>query len=309
MPKKIVIALGGNAIQTSKETGTYPEQQKNIQRTMEQIAALYKTGAEIILTHGNGPQVGNLLIQHDAAKDKVPALPMFICGAQTQGQLGFLMQQSLQNLLGSQVNIVTIITQVLVDQNDPAFKNPSKPVGPFYSEKVGHELQAQGFSVIEDAGRGWRRVVPSPLPKHIMEINTIKQLISNQTLVIASGGGGIPVIMEQGMLTGVDAVIDKDRAGQLLAQEIQADTFIILTDVEKVCLNYQKPNQVELGTINVLDAKNYLAQGHFAKGSMLPKIEAAINFLDTETAKEVIITHPSKLNNALAGLTGTHIIK
>ncbi|MFH0818451.1 MAG: carbamate kinase [Patescibacteria group bacterium] len=298
---KIVIALGGNAIQSANEKGTYEEQRNNIHKTMEKIAELRKAGHEVVLTHGNGPQVGNLLIQHHAGRDQVCALPMFMCGAQTQGQIGYLIQQSLKNILGDTANVATIITQVAVDAKDSSFQNPSKPVGPFYKEKISDDM-------IEDAGRGFRRVVPSPIPDHIVELDVIKKLIDNDVLVIASGGGGIPVVKKENGYEGVDAVIDKDRAGQLLARELEADIFIVLTDVEKVALNYNTPEQKDLNSLTVDEAKKYIVEGHFAKGSMLPKIEAAIEFLEKGHGEKVIITHPFKILEALSGETGTQII-
>ncbi len=295
---RITIALGGNAIISAKQKGTYQEQAENIDKTMAQIAELHQNH-QIIIAHGNGPQVGNLLIQHEAGKKQVPALPMFMCGAQTQGQIGYLIQQSLTN---QNIKAATIVTQVLVNKEDASFKKPSKPVGPFYKEPV------KGETMIEDAGRGYRKIVASPLPQEIIEIETIKKLIDQNILTIACGGGGIPVIKEDDKLKGVDAVIDKDRAGQLLANETNSDIFVILTDIEQVCLNFNTPDQECLGEINLTQLEKYISENHFSPGSMLPKIEAAINFIKAGGQK-VIITHPFKLLEALQNQTGTHIIK
>jgi len=308
---KIVVALGGNAIKSAGQKGTFGEQYENVRRTTEHLAQLAQAGHILIISHGNGPQVGDLLLQHEAAKSVVPPFPMFMCGAQTQGSIGILIQQTLQNALqklGSKQQVATIITQVEVSRTDSAFQNPTKPVGPFYQkEEEFADQKAKGYIFIADAGRGYRRVVPSPVPQKIVELETIKELVKNGVVTIASGGGGIPVIRNGGFLEGVDAVIDKDLATQVLANALGADIFMVLTDVEKVSLNYKKPEQVDLDRVSVAEAKKYINEGHFAKGSMLPKIEAVLKFLENG-GRQAIITHPFKALEALEGKTGSHFV-
>ncbi|MBN1263035.1 MAG: carbamate kinase [Candidatus Pacebacteria bacterium] len=311
MNKLIVVALGGNAIKSAKQKGTNQEQFFNVSKTTEHLAKLVKEGYRLVITHGNGPQVGNLLIQHDAAKDKVPALPMDVCGAQSQGQIGYMISQTLGNHLKKlAVNnpVAAVVTQVEVDKNDPAFGNPTKPVGPFYDRKNGQKLKTRGFTVIEDAGRGYRRVVPSPQPKRIVEIDAIKCLVKSGAVVIASGGGGVPVIKREGEYQGTEAVIDKDLAGELLAEELKACLYIILTDVEKVSLNFNTENQQDLSELTLAEAEKYQQEGHFAPGSMAPKVRAATRFV-SNTNNPVLITHPFKISDALNGKTGTRVIK
>ncbi len=311
MKKTIVIALGGNAIKPAGQKGTYEEQYESVNKTTEHIAKLIETGNKVIITHGNGPQVGDLLLQHDSAKKQVPPFPMFMCGAQSQGSIGFLIQQTLQNHLFKkkiEVDVATIITQVLVDKDDPAFSNPTKPVGPFYEKEEDFaEEKVKGFAFIEDAGRGFRRVVASPIPKEIVELNSIRNVSDSGIVVIASGGGGIPVVNRDGNYQGVDAVIDKDRAGQLLATKLGADVFMILTDVEKVALNFNTPEQKDISNLSLVECKKYMQEGHFAEGSMLPKIQAAVAFVENGGEKAVI-TSPSKALEALTGETGTIIM-
>lgn len=309
MNKLLVIALGGNAIKSVKERGTNEEQFRNVRRTTAHLAKLVKKGYNLVITHGNGPQVGNILIQNEMAREAVPPLPMDVCGAESQGQIGYMIQQTLINHFKKErINkgVATMITQVEVDSKDSAFANPTKPVGPFYDKKEGEVLRKRGVTVIEDSGRGYRRVVPSPIPKHIVEIEAIRSLVKNGIIVIASGGGGIPVVRKEDKYFGVEAVIDKDLAGELLAQELEADLFIILTDVEKVALNFNKPDQVDLDRMTVEEAEKYYQEGHFAPGSMGPKIQSAIKFIE-QGGEEVIITHPFKVLEAIAGKTGTHI--
>ena len=311
MAKTMVIALGGNAIKSAGEKGTYEEQMDNVRKTMDHIGDLVKAGWKIVITHGNGPQVGSLLIQQAEGASEVPPQPMFVCGAMTQGQIGFLIQQSLQNKFRREQikkSVATVVTQVVVDKEDEAFKNPRKPVGPFYKKEDIPNLESKGYTVVEDAGRGYRRVVPSPAPIGISEIDAIKVLIERDVIVIASGGGGIPVVNNDGQLKGVDAVIDKDRAGQLLATELEADVFIVLTDVEKVALYYNSSNQKDLDRVTVEEVRQYLEEGHFAPGSMKPKVEAVIKFL-VKGGDKAIITHPFKVLEAIEGKTGTHIVK
>lgn len=310
MKELLVIALGGNAIKSAKEKGTSEEQFSNVRKTTGHLAQLVKAGYRLVITHGNGPQVGSILIQNEAAKDLVPAMPMDVCGSETQGQIGYMIQQTLCNhfrRMGVKKAVATIVTQVEVDPKDPAFQNPTKPVGPFYEKNDVGALRQKGYTVIEDAGRGYRRVVPSPIPKHIVEIDAVSSLVKNGTIVIASGGGGIPVVKRRNKYVGVEAVIDKDFAGELLAEELKADSLIILTDVEKVSLNYNKPNQEDLDRMTVGEAEQYFKEGHFAPGSMEPKIKAAVAFI-RHGGKKAVITHPFKILEALKGKAGTVII-
>lgn len=307
MEKLLVIALGGNAIKSAKEKGTNEEQFNNVRQTTGRLAKLVEQGYRLVITHGNGPQVGSILLQHEAAKDLVPPLPMDVCGAESQGQIGYMIQQTFINhfkKMGIKKSVATVVTQVEVDAQDKAFKQPTKPVGPFYDKKGGEELKKKGCTVIEDSGRGYRRVVPSPIPKHIIEIEAVRCLTNNGVIVVASGGGGIPVIKKNNKYVGVEAVIDKDFAGELLAEEIKADVFIILTDVEKIALNYNKSNQKDLDKMTVAEAQKYFDQGHFAPGSMGPKVKSAIKFIKFG-GKKVIITHPFKVLEAIEGKTGT----
>jgi carbamate kinase len=306
---KVVVALGGNAIQSKGEKGTHEESYANVFKTMEAIVPLIKNPKyEVVITHGNGPQVGSMLIQNAAGSTQVPAMPMFVCGAMSQGQIGFWIQQSLYNLLGSKAKIATVVTQVEVDENSKAFKNPSKPVGPFYTKEQADEMKkGTDFVFKEDAGRGWRRVVPSPMPVSIIEIEIVKKMIANGVTVITSGGGGIPVIKVGKIYSGVDAVIDKDRAGALLGELIDADLFIILTAVDKVSLNYGKPNQNNLNKATVKELNKYLTEDHFAEGSMKPKVEAVIDFIKGRKGRKAIITSQQKLAATLKGKDGTTI--
>ena len=306
---KIVIALGGNAL--GKDPG---EQLKLLENVAKIIVELVKQGNQIVLTHGNGPQVGQILLAMDySAKNsgETPSMPFAECGSMSQGYIGYQLQQSLQNEMKRQ-NIVkdtaTIVTQVLVDQNDSAFSNPTKPIGSFYSKEEADKIvREKGYTFVEDAGRGYRRVVPSPKPISIVEKNIIKELVQNNNLVIAVGGGGIPVVKKNGLLSGVAAVIDKDRSAALLAKEIDADMLLILTAVDKVYLNYNKENQLALDKMTVKEAQEYMNTGHFAKGSMLPKIEACINFVKGNTNKKAIIGSLEKAALAINGKSGTTI--
>ncbi|GAB6189336.1 carbamate kinase [Marinitoga arctica] len=312
MKKLAVVAIGGNAMNRPGEKPTAENMFKNIRVTASYLADMIEMDYDIIITHGNGPQVGNLLLQQDIAKDTIPPFPMDVLGAMTQGYLGYMIVQELKNILNERnikKDIATVVTQIVVDKNDPGFKNPTKPVGPFYSEEEAKKMmEEKGWIFKEDAGRGWRRVVPSPIPLDAIEKNTIKDLVENDVIVVAGGGGGIPVIInENGEIKGVEAVIDKDRASALLAKELNADEFIILTAVEKVYLNFNKPNQKALDTITIEEAEKYIEEGHFAKGSMLPKIEACISFVKN-SGKPALITDMEKLKEALEGKTGTKII-
>ncbi|MFN3282632.1 MAG: carbamate kinase [Pseudothermotoga sp.] len=309
MKKLAVVAIGGNAV---NRPGEKPTAENMLQALTEAMAYLVDMLEEydLVITHGNGPQVGNILIQQEMAKDVIPPFPIDVNDAQTQGSLGYMIAQALRNNLSmkNQVrNIAGIITQIIVDKNDKAFETPTKPVGPFYTKEQAERLaREKGWIMREDAGRGYRRVVPSPKPLDIVEKEVIKMLLKNDVIVIAAGGGGIPVIKENGTLKGVEAVIDKDRASALLAIEIDADLFVILTGVEKVALNYGKPNQKDLDELTVDEAQKYLKEGQFPSGSMGPKIESAIDFVRA-TGRECIITDMSKLKLALHGKTGTRI--
>ena len=312
--KTVVVALGGNAILQPGQKGTFEEQMLNVHVTCEQLAHMVESGKyRVVVTHGNGPQVGNLLLQNEAGKDVAAPMPLFVCGAESQGLIGLMIQQNLGNLLAAQgkgdIPVATIVTQVVVDKKDPAFANPTKPVGPFYSEKEAKALESdKGYNVREDAGRGWRRVVPSPDPIEIYEKAAIRQLVEGRAIVIASGGGGIPVIRENGKLVGVDAVIDKDLAGERLAIDVGASIFMVLTDVDSVRLNYKTPQEKKLSKITVDEAKQYSKEGHFAKGSMDPKVRAAIRFIEAGGDK-AIITSLDQAVAALEGKAGTTITK
>ena len=309
--KTFVIALGGNSILRAKEKGTADEQYKNLDHTAEQLLDLLRSGNRVVITHGNGPQVGNLLLADEAAKDVVPPMPLDVLGAQTEGFMGYMIQNTLANHLrraGAPHNITTVITQVIVDKNDPAFENPSKPIGPFLDQETALKRRdEEGWDVIEDAGRGWRRVVPSPIPRRIIERDAIKNLSDAGFVVIAVGGGGIPVMEENGKLKGTAAVIDKDYASSLLALAIGVDLFLISTAVEKVALNFGRPNQEWLDRITLAEARQYLEEGHFAPGSMYPKIQAIVDFLE-RGGKEALVTNPENIERALAGETGTRVV-
>jgi carbamate kinase len=308
----LVVALGGNAIKSAGERGTAAEQFANISKAMTSVAELADRGYRVVMTHGNGPQVGTILVQQAAAEEAegIPAMPMDVAGAMSQGQIGYMMQQCLQNELrrrGKPWPVATVVTQMVVDPNDPAFQNPTKPVGPFYTQEKAEALRAQGFVVIEDSGRGYRRVVPSPAPVAIAEIYAIRTLINAGALVISAGGGGVPVSRDpDGNLRGVEAVIDKDLGAALLAQKLDADRLLILTDVEQVYINYRKPDQQALSHITLEEAKRYLEAGHFTSGSMGPKVKAAVNFVEAG-GKQAIITHLHSALRALTGETGTSI--
>lgn len=315
MSKKVaVVAIGGNSLIKDKLHQTVEDQQEAIRETVRHLADMIESGWDLAITHGNGPQVGFILRRSEIA-NKVEGLhevPLDVCGADTQGAIGYEMQQALQNELfhrDIKKNVATIITQVLVDKNDPAFSNPTKPIGSFMDRNEAMKRQTtSNWSVVEDAGRGWRRVVPSPLPKEIVEIDSVKVLINSGIIVITVGGGGIPVVdIGDGEYRGVPAVIDKDYASSLLARQISADLLLISTAVEKVALNYGTPDQVWLDHISLKEARKYLAEGiHFKKGSMAPKIEAVIWFLES-MGKQALITNPENISRALNGKTGTWI--
>ena len=308
---KLVLALGGNALIREGEAGTLEEQRRRISQAMAPTADLVAAGFASVLTHGNGPMVGHLLLQMECARAVVPPMPLFISDADTEGSLGYLIQQCLVNELhrrGQERGVVTVVTQVEVSADDPAFGAPDKPIGPFYPEGEAARLKTErGWHLLEDAGRGWRRVVPSPRPLTIIEQGVITYLLDGGIIVIAAGGGGVPVIRRpDGDLVGVEAVIDKDRASAVLAREISADLLIFLTAVEYVYVDYRQPGQRPLKTLHRAEARNYLAAGHFAPGSMGPKIESALDFL-SQGGRRVLITQPESLAAALKGDTGTHI--
>ena len=314
MGKTIVIALGGNAIKRAEEEGTAEQQLRNVKITCKHILEIIKRGYRVVITHGNGPQVGNLLIQQEEASKLVPPQPLDILGAMTQGQIGYMLQQTLINYLREEklnIPVATIITQVLVDKDDPDFNNPTKPVGPFYTRKEAEKLiEEKGYIIkkVKPGRKAYRRVVPSPDPIEIIEKDVIKMLVDAGFIVIASGGGGIPVIDQNGQLRGVEAVIDKDLAGERLAEIVNADIFLILTDVEKVKLNFRKPNEKDLDKLTIAEAEKYLEEGHFLPGSMEPKVKACIRFLKAGGEK-AIITSLDKAIEALEGKTGTHFYK
>jgi carbamate kinase len=309
--KKVVIALGGNALQELHMPATAEAQLEVVKRTADIIADIKCIfGYELAIAHGNGPQVGRLLLATETASTVTPAMPLNVCIAMTQGYIGYHIQKGLTYALAKRnriLPVVSLITQVVVDPEDPAFKNPTKPIGPFYSEEEANQLIAEkNFTMREDAGRGWRRVVASPMPKRIVEIHSIQELWDS-TIIITVGGGGIPVIeKEDGSLEGIAAVIDKDLAAEKLAEEVGADILLILTEVEKVALNYRKPDQQELDHLTVAECERYIAEGHFAPGSMLPKIQAGLMFAKIP-GKQVIITSLDKAVAALKGETGTLI--
>ncbi|MDD7511135.1 MAG: carbamate kinase [Peptostreptococcaceae bacterium] len=309
MAEKIVIALGGNALQSGKADPTAEAQLEVVKKTCEYIADISCKGYEIGVVHGNGPQVGRILLASETAKDVTPAMPFDVCGAMSQGYIGYHLQQALKFALkerGKELPVLTVVTQMVVDKNDKGFTNPTKPIGPFYSEAEAKELEAtKGYSIKEDAGRGWRRVVASPIPEEIVEIGAVKALWDS-SIVISCGGGGIPVVRnENGSLEGVAAVIDKDFAAELLAEQVEADVLMILTEVEKVAINFNKPNQEDLASLNAEEAAKYIEEGQFAPGSMLPKVEAALKFVKANPDKKAIITSLDKAVEALEGKTGT----
>ncbi len=306
-----VIAIGGNSLIKDKEHQTVRDQFDSTEETCVHIAEIVKQGWRVVVTHGNGPQVGFILLRSELASDVLHTVPLDSCGADTQGALGYMIQQLLGNRLkqvDSDVPVITVVTQVIVDADDPAFHNPTKPIGPFYDEaKARRYEREQGWAVIEDAGRGWRRVVASPIPREIVELEAMRTLLGAGFVVVGVGGGGIPVVRDEGgALRGVEAVIDKDYASSLLAAGLEADLFLISTAVEKVYLNYGKPAQIALDHLTVEQARRYLDEGHFPPGSMGPKMRAVIEFLE-QGGKEALITSPENLARALGGETGTRI--
>lgn len=311
---RVVVALGGNAILQRGQKGTAAEQMASVRVTAEAIIRMIDGGYDVVVTHGNGPQVGAILIQNELGKVKVPAMPMDVCGAQSQGFIGYLFCQCFRNIMAERgqtgkYNPTAIVTQVEVDANDPAFVNLTKPVGPFYTEEQAKErMKETGETWVDDAGRGWRRVVASPDPKHVVEIDTVKTLSDAGNLVIASGGGGIPVVKQSdGTYKGVEAVIDKDLAATVLAMEINADVLMILTDVPRVAINFNQPDQKWLETLTIAEMEALEKEGHFKAGSMGPKVSAALRFVKNGGRFSLIASLDQALE-ALEGKSGTRII-
>ncbi|WP_432664879.1 carbamate kinase [Wukongibacter baidiensis] len=308
---RIVVALGGNAL------GKTPGEQLNlVKSTAKPIVDLIEKGNEVIIAHGNGPQVGMInLAMETASKTEAatPEMPFPECGAMSQGYIGYHLQNAIREELLSRGNkkpVATVVTQVIVDKDDPAFENPTKPIGAFYTEEEAKKLEAEkGYIVREDAGRGWRRVVPSPIPVDVAEKETVKTLVDNGHVVITVGGGGIPVVAEGNSLVGVPAVIDKDFASEKIAEILDADYLIILTAVEKVAINFGKPNQEVLSEMNLADAERYIEEGHFAPGSMLPKVKAAMKFAASKEGRKSLITALEKAGEGIEGKTGTLVVK
>ncbi len=312
MSKLVVVALGGNALLRSNQKGTYKEQIDNVADTCEALMSFIKNGDNLIIGHGNGPQVGNVMLQHEAGAKmfEVQAMPMDFCVSETQGSIGYLIETGFRKVLskhGFKHNIVTLVTRVLVDGNDPMFKNPTKPVGPYYEKEEAEEYAAATGAIFKEdpKGRGWRKVVASPKPLEINNIELVEQLARGGNIVVTVGGGGIPVIEKDGYYVGVEAVIDKDLASSLAAVQVKADEFYILTDVPQAYINFRKENEQALGRITVAEAKKYLEEGQFTEGSMAPKMRAAIKFVE-ETGHEAVITDATSLGNPSAG---TRIVK
>lgn len=308
--KLAVVAVGGNALIRKKEKESLPEQYAAACITMPHIVDMIENGWDVIVTHGNGPQVGFILRRSELSAHELHAIPLDYCGANTQGSIGYMFQAALQNEFkrrGMSNQAVTVVTQTLVDNNDPAFENPTKPIGSFMDERTAlHHRDADGWSVMEDAGRGWRRVVASPMPVKIVQQDAIISLVEAGFSVVAVGGGGIPVIENsKGDIEGVEAVIDKDLASALFASSIDADLLLISTEVEKVAINFNKPNVQWLDKLSMEDAKKYLAEGQFGKGSMEPKVKAVLYYLE-RGGKQALITNPENMLRALDGQTGTH---
>jgi len=310
--KTMLLAVGGNSLIRAGEKGTIAEQRGNARRTAAQIVGLIRAGYQIVLTHGNGPQVGAELLRSERGASQVPGLPLDVCGASTQGEIGYLLQQSLESelqLAGLHVPVATVISQSLVSLDDSSMKHPSKPIGPFYSRADAEERRRLfGWEIVEDAARGYRRVVASPEPIEIVELEVIRDLVERGVLVIACGGGGIPVVWSNGRLQGVEAVIDKDLASALLASRLGAELFVISTDTDCVYLDYKKPTQRPLGRVSAAELEEYARAGHFPPGNMGPKIESVLRFLRSG-GKEAIITSCENLCPAVAGSAGTHMFR
>lgn len=311
--KKIVIALGGNALQEGKGPATAEAQLAVVEKTSQYIADIIQEGYCVVIAHGNGPQVGRILLQNENSVDITPAMPFDVCGAMSQGMIGYHIQQALKKVLNERrilKDVATVVTQVVVDKNDEGFKIPTKPIGPFYSKEDAERLSKEkGYTVKEDAGRGYRRVVASPVPVEIAELGAVKCLIENGFIVVTVGGGGIPVVKnDNGDLEGVAAVIDKDLASERLSEDIDADMLLILTAVEKAYINFGKENEQALDRISTRQARMYMDEGHFAPGSMKPKIDAACRFAESKKGRCAVITSLDKAVQALKGMTGTIIV-
>ncbi len=309
--KTLVLAIGGNSLIKDAQHQSVPDQYAAVVETVRHITDLLERGFRIVITHGNGPQVGFILLRSEHSRGLLHQVPLDSIVADTQGALGYQLQQALENEFrrrGLKKAVATVVTQVLVDATDPAFANPSKPIGEFYTLHQAEErMRVEKWLMAEDSGRGWRRVVPSPRPLRVIEAQVVRHLVQEGYVVIAAGGGGIPVVANQaGLLAGVAAVIDKDLASAVLAQQISAARLVISTGVERVCLDFGKPNQRPIDSMTVTEARHYMAEGHFQPGSMLPKLEACLQFLEGG-GREAIITCPAKLVAALAGRAGTHI--
>lgn len=308
----LLVALGGNALEDGSAP-TAENQLKVIKSAVKRLTDLVEAGHELVISHGNGPQVGRVLLQNEAAKELTPPLPLDVCGAMTQGAIGYQIQQAMQSELAARnlkKPVVSMVTQVGVNAADPGFNNPTKPVGIFYSKEEVEKLKAADPSIVvkEDAGRGWRRVVASPKPEFIQEIEPIRTLVKSGCVVVACGGGGIPVIKDGEGVKGAIAVIDKDFASELLAEELDADTLIVLTGVDQVCLNYNKPNQKNLSQMTVKEAEQYIGENQFAPGSMLPKVQAAVQFVRSKKGRKALITSLEQVAHALKGQNGTWVV-
>jgi len=309
--KLAVVALGGNALVIDKNRKTIPDQFDAVKETVGHIADMIQEGWQVVVTHGNGPQVGFILRRSELALHELHPVPLDYCGADTQGAIGYMLQKALHNEFYKRkmdLQAVTVVTQVEVDAKDPAFKKPSKPIGSFLDEETAKERMKNGQTFVEDAGRGWRQVVPSPKPMKIIEVAAIQKLVDSGFIVVSVGGGGIPVVERpSGFVRGIEAVIDKDFASGLLAKLINADLLLISTAVEKVAINFNQPDQQWLDEITVSEAEKYIKEGHFAPGSMLPKIQAIVKFIK-ETGKKALITDPKNMQKALRRETGTWIV-
>ncbi|MFA6028269.1 MAG: carbamate kinase [Elusimicrobiota bacterium] len=312
MGKIAVVAIGGNSLITDKEHQTVPDQYQACVETCKHIAEMIRHDYDVVITHGNGPQVGFILRRSELASKELHMVPLDSCGADTQGAIGYHIQRALYNEFkrnGMKKQAATVVTQVLVDKADPAFKSPNKPIGSFMSKDEAEMRRAKdGWDVVEDAGRGWRRVVASPRPGRILELDAVRELLARGLVVVAVGGGGIPVVEgPNGDLVGAAAVIDKDFASSLLARQLKADLFVISTGVEKVCLDFGKPTQRTVDLMTLAEVRRYMKEGHFKPGSMLPKMQAIVEFLEGG-GKRAIITNPENLEKAIAGGTGTHVV-